>query len=291
MSKLNNLSVIHEQEGTNHLVNKNNKILKFKNKLPQIILPKNKIALFIDWYNKDLRFQGTLPEAYSEGYLIIENDIMQVDISKCNEFIKSWAKQLNTTYREMEHKLQYYINCLDKVVLYFKYENKHMDILMYGNDNSIVSTMTFDIQEGENSKVDNYYIKEINNWDDTLNEFNFLCVVLLTTSLWYIATTTKTTKYSYNRKHAKYIYTDKEIKKVSKHKTISTPIYDLNKIKIIKVDNLIKRRKGWTYSHAFQVHGHYRHYKNGKVVFVNSYIKGKNKELQQQVITLDPKEV
>ena len=60
-------------------------------------------------------------------------------------------------------------------------------------------------------------------------------------------------------------------------------------LKKVKVAHLIKRRQGWTYSHSSQIHGHYRHYKDGKTIFVNSYIKGKNKELQPQVITLDPK--
>ena len=53
------------------------KILRIDNKLPQIILPQSKIGMFIDWYNNDLRLLGTLPEAYNEGYLIIENDIIQ----------------------------------------------------------------------------------------------------------------------------------------------------------------------------------------------------------------------
>lgn len=276
--------------GDNNLVNDQNKILRIDNKLPQIILPKDKIPMFIDWYNTDLRLLGTLPEAYNEGYLIIENDIIQVDIKKQSKYISGLAKQLQATYRQVENRLANYIDALQKVTLYFKYQNNDMQIIMYGKDNKVVSTMTFHIQEGENSTIFDYYIDEFHDWDYLLNQFNFYCVVLLTSSLWYIATTTKTTKYYYEQERPRYTYTNKEIKSVSKHKTINTPIYDFNRIKKVKVDNLVKRRKGWTYSHAFQVHGHYRHYKDGKVVFVNSYIKGKDKELQAQVITLNPKE-
>lgn len=64
----------------------------------------------------------------------------------------------------------------------------------------------------------------------------------------------------------------------------------MSKIRRVKVEGLIKRRKGWTYSHSFQVHGHYRHYKDGKVVFIKPYIKGKGKEEVVQRITLNPKE-
>ena len=268
------------------------KILRIDNKLPQIILPQSKIGMFIDWYNNDLRLLGTLPEAYNEGYLIIENDIIQIDISKQSEYIKSLAKQLNGTYRQVENRLKYFIEDLEKVTMYFKYVDNNIQIWLYGKDNTIVSKMSFQVQEGENSLVADRYIDEFTNWDDLLNEFNFYCVILLTSSLWYIATTTKTTKYYYEENRPRYTYSanEKSIKSISKHKTINTPIYDFNKIKKVKVESLIKKRKGWTYSHSFQVHGHYRHYSNGKTVFINSYIKGKNKELQSQIITLNPKE-
>ena len=268
------------------------KILRIDNKLPQIILPQSKIGMFIDWYNNDLRLLGTLPEAYNEGYLIIENDIIQIDISKQSEYIKSLAKQLNGTYRQVENRLKYFIEDLEKVTMYFKYVDNNIQIWLYGKDSTIVSKMSFQVQEGENSLVADRYIDEFTNWDDLLNEFNFYCVILLTSSLWYIATTTKTTKYYYEEDRPRYTYSanEKSIKSVSKHKTINTPIYDFNKIKKVKVESLIKKRKGWTYSHSFQVHGHYRHYSNGKTVFINSYIKGKNKELQSQIITLNPKE-
>lgn len=268
------------------------KILRIDNKLPQIILPQSKIGMFIDWYNNDLRLLDTLPEAYNEGYLIIENDIIQIDISKQSEYIKSLAKQLNGTYRQVENRLKYFIEDLEKVTMYFKYVDNNIQIWLYGKDSTIVSKMSFQVQEGENSLVADRYIDEFTNWDDLLNEFNFYCVILLTSSLWYIATTTKTTKYYYEENRPRYTYSanEKSIKSVSKHKTINTPIYDFNKIKKVKVESLIKKRKGWTYSHSFQVHGHYRHYSNGKTVFINSYIKGKNKELQSQIITLNPKE-
>ena len=268
------------------------KILRIDNKLPQIILPQSKIGMFIDWYNNDLRLLGTLPEAYNEGYLIIENDIIQIDISKQSEYIKSLAKQLNGTYRQVENRLKYFIEDLEKVTMYFKYVDNNIQIWLYGKDNTIVSKISFQVQEGENSLVADRYIDEFTNWDDLLNEFNFYCVILLTSSLWYIATTTKTTKYYYEENRPRYTYSanEKSIKSISKHKTINTPIYDFNKIKKVKVESLIKKRKGWTYSHSFQVHGHYRHYSNGKTVFINSYIKGKNKELQSQIITLNPKE-
>ena len=110
----------------------------------------------------------------------------------------------------------------------------------------------------------------------------------LVTAMWYIATT-KSTKYIYENKTPVITGRKKNIVQVSNTKTINTPIYDLNKIRVVKVEHLQTRKKGWTYSHSFQVHGHYRHYRNGKVVFIQSYIKGKDKEFKAQQIILDPK--
>ena len=266
-----------------------NQQLKINKKLPQIILPQNKIDMFLDWYNEDLRHQDTLPKAFNEGYIIIDNDVMNIDVSKCGDYLKRMAKQLNTTYRMMENRLIYYTSCLNKVTVYFKFTDDVYYLEVYGSDDSKVSNISLQFKEGSNSEFTNRHITEIDtNWDTTLNKFNEFCLIMVYTAMWYISTTTKTTKYYYEHKEP-VVYKKKDVIKVSRDKTISTPIYDMTKIKRVKVDHLIKRRKGWTYSHSFQVHGHYRHYKDGKTIFVNSYIKGKNKELQPQVITLDPK--
>ena len=265
--------------------------LKINKKLPQIILPKNKIDMFLDWYNADLRHQDTLPKAFTEGYIIIDNDVMDIDLSKCSDYFKRMAKQLSTTYRLMENRLKYFIESTAKVTVYFKFVDDVYYLEVYGTDNSKISNISLQFAKGSSPEYKFRHITELaeDNWDSTLNIFNEFCLIMVYTSMWYISTTTKTTKYYYEKKEP-VTYTKKDVIKVSRDKVITTPIYDMTKIKRVKVDHLIKRRKGWTYSHSFQVHGHYRHYRDGKVIFVNSYIKGKDKELQPQIITLNPKE-
>ena len=56
------------------------------------------------------------------------------------------------------------------------------------------------------------------------------------------------------------------------------------------VKKLVARKKGWKISCEFQVRGHYRHYKSGKVVFVKPFEKGKGLEAKNAVIKLMPKE-
>ena len=235
--------------------------------------------MFLEWYNEDLRHQNTLPKAFNEGYLILDNDVMQLDINTCKDYIKQMAKQLNTTYRVMEERLLKYSSCLDKVTIYFHFIDNNYHLEVFASDNSKVSNISIQLAEGSNEEFKDRYIKELDtDWDTTLNKFNIFCLVMIFTSMWYISTTTKTTKYYYEKKEP-ITYKKKDVIKVRTDKMITTPIYDMTKIRKVKVDHLIKRRKGWTYSHSFQVHGHYRHYRDGKVIFVNSYIKGKDKEL------------
>lgn len=275
-------------------MNKNNKrtqILKINLKLPQIILPENKIQMFLDWYNQDLRFQNTVPQAFKEGYLFIKNNFLNIKIEDCKDYIKLLARNLNTTYRYVEDKLKNYLGSTHEVIIHFYFIDNNVNLDVYDKYKIPISKMHFGIGEGESKQFTNYYLNNLEqDWDNTLNKFNEYCVILFCTCMWYISTTTKTTKYYYEQKNKPIPHKNKRVVNVAKNKVINTPIYDMNKIRRIKVDNLIKRRKGWTYSHAFQVHGHYRHYKDGKVIFVNSYIKGKNKELKPQVITLNPKE-
>lgn len=266
--------------------------LKIDRRLPQIHIAQKQIELFIKWWNEDIRFQKTIPHSFEEGYLILDYD-NEIDTSKYNEFIKMTAKLFKTTYRDIENQLIDFLNNMNHLTLYFKFiqENK-IFINVYGKDTRIISNIEFEVGEDSDNEnpinFDDLYNTDITNSDDILNCYNQLNLTILITSLWYIATTKNTTKYVYEQKRPVITSRKKNIVKVSDTKVISTPIYDITKIKTKKVDGLIKHRKGWTYSHAFQVHGHYRHYKDGKVIFVNSYIKGKNKEFKSQIIDLKP---
>lgn len=272
--------------------NKEDRILKIDPSLPQLILPENKVGMFIEWYNKDIRFQNTIPHAFNEGYLKLHNTI-NVDISKYNVYFKELARQLKTTYREIENRFKNLLTQLESPTVYFKFIDRTIYISVYGADNELMSKISCEISEnGENKEFDLETLWKGATWDDIQNNFNYYYLVIFNTCMWYIATTTKTTKYYYEETRPKYEPSkDKKIRHVSRTKTITTPIYDFTKIKKVKIESLITRRKGWTYSHSFEVHGHYRHYKNGKTIFISPYIKGKGKELQAQVITLDPEQI
>ena len=69
------------------------KKLKIDKQLPKIILPANKLKIFADWWNEDIRFESTIPRTFEEGYLFIENEHGQ-DVSKYTTLIKHAAKTL-----------------------------------------------------------------------------------------------------------------------------------------------------------------------------------------------------
>ena len=270
--------------------------LNLNKRLPQIHIEQKQIDLFLDWWNKDIRFEKTIPHSFEEGYLLCDMD-MKIDMSKFNTLIKQTAKQFRTTYRDIENKFKDFIRALEHPIVYFKFLNDNIITMETFNqyDKSRISNISF--QFGANSKdmeeeftPQKMYeqVLQSEDFEKSMYCFNMLYVIILITSLWYIATTKRTTKYVYEQKRPVIASRHKNVVKVSDTKTINTPIYDITKIKTKKVDCLIKNRKGWTYSHSFQVHGHYRHYKDGRVIFINSYIKGKDKEFKPQVVELKP---
>ena len=165
-----------------------------------------------------------------------------------------------------------------------------MVVETYGGDNIIISNMEFTV--GENSEPEKPIEPQgkmpFETFDDLIAKMNFDNLGILISCLWYIATTTKSTRYIYENKTPVITGRNKGVVQVSDTKFITTPIYDMRKIKTVKVEKLTQRKKGWTYSHSFEVHGHYRHYRNGKVVFIKPFIKGKNKEFKAQTIIVKP---
>lgn len=270
--------------------------LQIRKKLPYIILPKSKVDMFIEWWNKDLKYQNTIPIAFDEGYFYLENELVpNIDFNnqKVKDTIKEVAKESKKTYRQVENDIKVGHELQKKVTIYFKFiDKKILELYIYFSEN-LVSHAKIDLNQIDERKP-NFDIKKINLIDkDTMETLYIYFFYLFAASMWYISTTTKQTKYIYKQKNFNTLKPKKEdgnIINVKEKRIVETPFYDFSKIKYIEVDKLVQRRKGWTYSHSFQVCGHYRHYKSGKTIFVNSFVKGKNKPLKAQQIIINPKE-
>lgn len=261
--------------------------------------------MFINWWNSDIRFETTIPHSFESGYVILTYNYLdrQEELLKTkNNEIKEIAHHYHCTYRNAEEMFKNMLFCFSKLTLYFEFiaENA-LRVEIYDNTNQLISNMEFAVGDSEpepeivsDDILFKYGMKQLTYPDkpgvvkvkeeDMDNQEYFyesmqclLCFIV--TAFWYISTT-KSTKYIYENKTPMVVGRKRNVVKVSDTKTITTPIYDMSKVRIVKVEHLQKRKAGWTYSHSFQVHGHYRHYKSGKVIFVKEFTKGKDKEFK-----------
>jgi hypothetical protein len=119
-----------------------------------------------------------------------------------------------------------------------------------------------------------------------------VCVALWMSALWYLASI-QNVKRDGEQSYA----STKEIKmqkrkdrKRTKVRNMTAPIYDFGEMKIANVGKLMAKKRGWKISYEFQVRGHYRHYKSGKVVFIKAFEKGKGLKKKKTIIKLNPNE-
>ena len=267
------------------------KKLRIDKRLPQILLPNDKIDMMEDWWNEDIRFQDDIPHAFEEGYFIVGLCPVDIDSEVSRNIIRNVAKINNDPVYIIREIFSKFLESFKEITLYFKFIGSNKVFAeIYGYDDLLMSKVNFEYgSKGECEPVKDFFAGDGKSIDDILENLYYNVICYWATTMWYLATTTTTTKYYYENKSPIVTSRHKKVVNVSSVKTINTPIYDMSKIRFVKTEKLIARRKGWTYSHSFQVHGHYRHYKNGKVIFIKPFIKGKGKEFKAQAIKINPK--
>lgn len=277
---------------------KNSYIIKENSDLTQIYLPSNKIDTLVQWYNETIRFETDIPSAFLEGYIIIENKFVNKNYDDYRRIIKAIAKVSNQPFYEVKHLfMNLFLNQIFKTCIYFKFKDQNkikLEVYDY-KTKEIMHIINFEIgkDSGIEPIITSFDVDDFINcenrsemYDDIISKFY---AGIFATIMWYITTNTNNTKYVYTETKPRYNYEVKHVINPKDVKMITRTIYDLNKVKTINIDTLNKRKAGWTYSHSFEVHGHYRHYKNGKTIFIKPFIKGKEKILKAQKIILDPK--
>lgn len=266
--------------------------------MQRIKLPKKVLPMLEKWFDEDISNEANVPHTFEEGYLIFE-DADTLD-NNATEEIRYIAKKTHAIYRKVE--AMYKMLNGKETILYFKFLNDDELYIERYTDKMLIQKGKYNINEIGFKKIDFlntlWKIKvEIVGWNEqTSQEYlkskTDYCVAMLVTTLWYIATS-KSKKYIHDEVAFPLVRQDdkktKTIKEVTSKK-ITTPIYDLGKTKIVSLEMLKKRKKGWSYSHAFNVRGHFRHYKSGKVIFVKSFVKCKDLETKDVEIIVSPKE-
>lgn len=271
---------------------------KGSEKMQRIKLPKKVIPMLEQWYNEDLTKENTVPHTFEEGYLIFEDADALDDNAK--DEIRYIARKTHAVYRKVE--TMYKMLNGKETILYFKFLSDNVLYVERYNDKTLIQKVTYRLDEKKFVTTSSLNVTwrmqvEIVGWNKKTAEQYLKCktdyyVAMLVATLWYIATS-KSKKYIHNevafplmRQSDKKKGTLKEVTS----KRITTPIYDLGKTRVVSLEMLKKRKRGWTYSHAFNVRGHYRHYKTGKVTFIKSYTKCKNLETRETEIIVSPKE-
>ena len=254
--------------------------------------------MFEKWFDEDISKETNIPHTFEEGYLIFE-DADTLD-DKANEEIKYIAKKTHAIYRKVEE--MYKMLNGKETILYFKFLSDSELYIERYTDKTLIQKGKYHVEQITSMKIDaiNLLWKiqvELLGWTEKtaqqyLKSKTDYCVAMLVATLWYIATT-KSTKYIHDEVAFPLMrQVDKKVSRIKEvtSKKITTPIYDLGKTKVVSLEMLKKRKQGWTYSHAFYVRGHFRHYKSGKVVFIKSFTKCKDLAEKDTEIIVSPTE-
>ena len=299
------------------------KQLKLDYTLPIIKIPENKVIPFIEWCQDDLLFGENriteIPKVYNSGYILLPK--LPAEPSKNSLFKMSNAlavkqlgvnvitgdmfKQLDKEREKMKKLvLQYCDIHFNNLILYYTfgennlpyievYNYEEKELLYYidlnkFNDNHATVLYNIDITPIFENKITADATRVLGPM------LNVEMVKIFVSVFWYL-TLNKKDKYEtvmHSRNEIKKTVYKEELKEV-KHpdkRVITTSFIDLGKAPKVKTETLVKKRQGFTYAHQFDVRGHYRHYKNGKVIFIESFSKAKDKpRLRQNITILNPK--
>ena len=304
------------------------KVLEMNKHLPQIILPKEKAKLFIEWYKKDLYDEDNIPEVFNEGYFLVDLNefihiktlnIFELDSKKLamqNELVEALRKRYDSAVIYFKFigngklklvvysgQTEEYIGKADEfdcAIIKRERAIQQMSRIITGNENlfkNVDEDLIIDLQDLKNNVRYNPNEINITTFNGVLSNFGIkwlnTCVYLLISSFWYLASI-KDEKEKENLISKNYV--ENGNRHIHKNKrtynnrvrNITTPIYDLNKMKPLDVNRLVARKRGWKISCEFSVRGHYRHYKSGKTVFIKPFEKGKGLEIKQNIIRLNP---
>lgn len=125
--------------------------MNINRKLPQIIIPRDKLIMFMDWWDNDIRFEHSVPKAFNEGYLLFKLPETDFTSDMSREAIKLLAKYGKYTYREVENRLKQ-LNDIE-LVEYLKYDKS-------------MRTMEYD------PNSDNPHIKHVEALDKLLESYS-----------------------------------------------------------------------------------------------------------------------
>lgn len=282
------------------MVIKENKPLPLIRKLPQIYIEQEKVQTLLQWLNDNSELKKKkIPHVLEEGYIIYYNHELDVDYSSEGvEAIKYVAHTNHTTYNEAKRRFENLTQRTNPFWIYFHWEGDICKIHVYDalRQLHLISIQAHD-EETEQvyempDKLDTTAILSYAFDDnrDVWPRYIAMRSAMIVTSVFMYMNMQKNNKpYQHKSKHNYDIKRKIQIEEPDL-KIISTPVFDLTKKKIT-VDRLNRQHSEYIRrTEAWNVRGHARHYKSGKTIWVNSYIKGNKEKYEGEIYSISPRE-
>lgn len=275
------------------------KPLILRRKLPQVYITQDKVDILLDWLNsnEELRLQK-IPRVLQEGYIVYYNHELDVERNPEGvQAIKYEARTSGCTYNQAKARFNNLLQRTNPLWFYFIWKGDVCEISVYDTERKLhlISIQAHD-EEGKDvfdmpTKLDttnlltHAFDDERNRWPSYLA---MRAAMIVTSVFHYMNIQKKNTPTMYKGKNydikKRIQYTEPSIKMVE------TPVFDLTKKKITK-DRLVSQHREFVRrTEAWNVRGHARHYKSGKVIWVDSYIKGNRDNYDGEIYSISPKE-
>lgn len=296
-----NMSIDYWRSLCNNYIPLFNKISKdnYPN-IPRIFIPNEKIELLVGWYRDNYNLINDIIPIFNEYYITIDLKniihILKPSILNASQFqtIDDFKLALN-----IANAFEDFCSCIH---IHIVHKTNKVKLTSYSNKNQIIGV--FQCHDDNKTPDDFYDTKYIcslfknifndavtsnkveyhinmstytnidNIFNKLINALNTLEIVLFSSVNHYIYNYAKTININKDQLIKNLDDTCKRIisKDKKDYKFLTKPLYDIGKLDLVIKNN----RKSFVHTppdHAFIVKGHWRHYKNGKKVFINSYIK------------------
>lgn len=279
-----------------------NKPLILRRKLPQIYITEDKFEVLLDWMEQNPELRKTkIPHVLEEGYIVYYNHELDVDLNKeGKEAIKYVAHNTGITYNQAKARFEDLLRRTNPLWIYFYWEGDICYVHVYDTTRQL---HLISIQAHDEETEEVYRMPDRLDTQDLLKKafddesgdhlwprYLAMRAAMLVTSVFKYMNIQKTSKPYQHRSKSEYNPKRKIQLEEPELKMISTPVFDLTKKKIT-VERLNKQHQEYVRrTAAWNVRGHSRHYKSGKVIWVNSYIKGDKSQYEGEIYSIVPKE-
>jgi hypothetical protein len=224
-------------------------------------------------------------------------DIILLQSNKQMETIINWVKDNNINKNELIIPLNdARIDFLDEGLrVDYSKENNIIHFKTYSTDKNVaIFEFDYDLKTEEFENINTFAVNELSKFrilnliskDNTIGKLIYKFISIMYYMVYKKADVVEVNKKELKQSNKKKTKRNKKNNKVIINKTIYKFINtDSEPLNHLLTNETTDKRIYTQPNHSFGVKGHFRHYKNGKTVWVNEYIKGIGKK-ENKIYTL-----